>query len=549
MRSRPWPHALIVAAGIALIVTLICWDSKIAHSIEPVVIEHLKFDPESDAESSPSDLVMPYFTPIERIGTKPSGAKSVTSTMPAIIEVPPSLIPTCQCNHECTCLQISRADSAMRSSYRCLFFENDFRYLNDRCYHGLHYPGDHLKGLLRQRLDIGGEARIRFQDESNIAGNGLTGDSDDYWLTRVRLFADYQINDWFRLYAEYLHGGSTAAILPPGPGSPSLDRIQNAFFDTQLTETLSLRVGRQEQCYGSQRLISPLDWVNNRRTFDGVKVIHQGHRWNTDAFFLHPVGNTQSGKNSNRADEKVDFYGIYAAQRSTESLKLDAYYLGLNNRREQYNYQTIGSRLWGETETGKLFAFEGAYQFGSNSPGYGNHDAGFITAGLGHRLRHLHSHSKTDSQLWLWYDWASGDNEVPASRGDGGFDALFPQSHWYLGFMDLFGRRNINDVSLQFTTPILSPKVELTLWYHYFFLNQKTTPYNADMTAFNPTNAAADRDLGQELDVLINVALNPRNDLLLGYSIFQPGKYYKLTPGVPSDADGQFLYLQYQTRF
>ena len=115
--------------------------------------------------------------------------------------------------------------------------------------------------------------------------------------------------------------------------------------------------------------------------------------------------------------------------------------------------------------------------------------------------------------------------------------------------MDLFGRRNINDVSLQFTTPILSPKVELTLWYHYFFLNQKTTPYNADMTAFNPTNAAADRDLGQELDVLINVALNPRNDLLLGYSIFQPGKYYKLTPGVPSDADGQFLYLQYQTRF
>jgi hypothetical protein len=168
---------------------------------------------------------------------------------------------------------------------------------------------------------------------------------------------------------------------------------------------------------------------------------------------------------------------------------------------------------------------------------------------MGHRLRGLHPHSKKDSRLWLWYDWASGDNEIPAARGDGGFDALFPQSHWYLGFMDLFGRRNINDVSLQFTTPVLSPKVELTLWYHYFFLDQKTTPYNADMTAFNPTNAAADRDLGHELDVLINFALNPRNDLLLGYSIFQPGKYYKLTPGVPSDADGQFLYLQYQTRF
>ena len=549
MRSRLWPHALIVAAGITLIVTLIRLDSKIAHSIEPVVIENITFDPESDSESSPSDLVMPYFTPIERIATKLAEPESIASETPSIIEVPPSLIPACQCKNECTCLQIRRADSAMRSSYRCLFFENDFRYLNDLCYRGSRYPGDCFKGLLQRRVDLGGEARIRFQDESNVAGSGLTGDSDDYWLTRVRLFADYQINDWFRVYGEYLHGGSTAEILPTGPGSPSLDRIQNGFLDAQLTETLSLRIGRQEQCYGSQRLVSPLNWVNDRRTFDGVKINHQGHRWKADAFFLHPVGNLDSGQNSNRADEEVDFYGIYAAQRPTENLNFDAYYLGLNNRREQYDYQTIGTRLRGETKTGKLFAFEGAYQFGSNSPGYGNHDAGFVTAGMGHRLRGLHPHSKKDSRLWLWYDWASGDNEIPAARGDGGFDALFPQSHWYLGFMDLFGRRNINDVSLQFTTPVLSPKFELTLWYHYFFLDQKTTPYNADMTAFNPTNAAADRDLGHELDVLINFALNPRNDLLLGYSIFQPGKYYKLTPGVPSDADGQFLYLQYQTRF
>ncbi len=115
--------------------------------------------------------------------------------------------------------------------------------------------------------------------------------------------------------------------------------------------------------------------------------------------------------------------------------------------------------------------------------------------------------------------------------------------------MDLFGRRNINDVNLQFTTPLMGSKVQLVLWYHYFFLDQKTTPYNVDMTAFNPNNQAADRELGQELDVLFNVTLNPRNRLLLGYSFFRSGKYYELTPGVPTDADAQFMYLQYQTRF
>ncbi|MGB1814034.1 MAG: alginate export family protein [Rubripirellula sp.] len=549
MRSRLWPHALSIAMGITLMVTLIRLDSRIAHAIEPVVIEDITFDPDSDTESSPSDLAIPYYAPVERIATRLAEPQSVTSKPPSIIEVPPSLRPACQCNNACDCLQIRRADSAMRSAYRCLFFENDFQYLNDPCYRGARYPGDCLKRISRQRVSLGGEARIRFQDDSNIAGSGLTGDSDDYWLTRVRLFADYRVNDWFRLYGEYLHGGSTAEILPTNPGGPSIDRLQNGFFDTQLTETLSVRVGRQEQCYGSQRLVSPLDWVNDRRTFDGFKIIHEGHQWKTDAFFLHPVGELHSGQNSNQTDQKVTFYGIYAAQRPTDNLKIDAYYLGLNNRREQYDYQTVGTRLKGETDAGKLFAFEGAYQFGNNSPGYGHHNAGFMTAGMGQRLRHLHPNKQGNSRLWLWYDWASGDNEIPAVRGDGGFDALFPQSHWYLGFMDLFGRRNINDVSLRFTTPILSPKVELTLWYHYFFLDQKTTPYNADMTAFNPNNAAADRELGQELDLLINFAVNPRNNLLLGYSIFQPGKYYELTPGIPSDADGQFLYLQYQTRF
>ena len=549
MRSQLWSCVLSITAGITILVTLDRLDSNNAYSIEPVVLESITFDTESDAELSPSDLVLPYFVPIERISEKLPETQSVTSEATSAVDVPPSLAPACNGRNRCTCGQIRREESAMRDAYRCLFFDNDFDYLNNPCYRGSLYLGDRLKGLSQQRLDLGGEARIRYQNETNIAGSGLSGASDDYGMARVRLFANYHVNDCFRLYGEYLHGSSGSEILPTPYDNPSLDRIQNGFLDTQLTETLSLRVGRQEQSYGSQRLVSPLDWVNDRRTFDGVKAIHKGHRWKADAFFLHPVGDLYAEQNNNEADQAIDFYGLYATRRPTNSLNIDAYYLGLNNRREQYEYQTIGTRLRGETDAGQLFAFEGAYQFGNNTPGYGTHNAGFVTAGMGHRLRHLHPHKNGKSRVWLWYDWASGDNEIPAARGDNGFDALFPQSHWYLGFMDLFGRRNINDVSLQFTTPVLSPKVELILWYHYFFLDQKTTPYSADMTAFNPNNAAADRELGQELDILLNFSWNPRNDFLLGYSFFQAGKYYQLTPGAPTDADGQFLYLQYQTRF
>ena len=79
MRSGLWPCVLIVAAGITIIVTLARFDSKRAYSIEPVVLESITFDTESDAEPSPSDLVMPYFMPIERIGKILPETPSVSS--------------------------------------------------------------------------------------------------------------------------------------------------------------------------------------------------------------------------------------------------------------------------------------------------------------------------------------------------------------------------------------------------------------------------------------------------------------------------------------
>lgn len=81
-------------------------------------------------------------------------------------------------------------------------------------------------------------------------------------------------------------------------------RIKSLSLDTQLTETLSLRVGRQEPDYRSQRLVSRLDWVNDPRTFDGLKVIHQAQWWKSDAFFLHRVGDMHSGQTATKPIRK-----------------------------------------------------------------------------------------------------------------------------------------------------------------------------------------------------------------------------------------------------
>lgn len=62
-------------------------------------------------------------------------------------------------------------------------------------------------------------------------------------------------------------------------------------------------------------------------------------------------------------------------------------------------------------------------------------------------------------------------------------------------------------------------------------------------------NTPASRDLGHEIDLLWTFTLNPRIEVLVGYSHFFAGKYYKYTPGITSRDDGDFLYTQYQWNF
>lgn len=465
--------------------------------------------------------------------------------------------PCACCNsHCCSKAKKEAATAAMKGAYKGVFYANDFSYLNDPCYSGPSFPGDSLKGLCCNRLDLGGELRFRYHHEENIRGLGLTGRDDEFWLTRVRLFSNWRINDYFRLYGEFLYADSGGQQFPARPIEVNRGEANNLFLDTKLLDELTARVGRQELLLGSQRLVSPLDWGNTRRTFDGARLIYSGDNWDVDGFWVNPVRRTDEYVDRwDATDSSIDFFGVYASRDGTSLGTVEAYYLGLDNQAANFDYHTLGSRVVGSTDGGLQYELEGGYQFGSNSPGYGNHDAGFVTAGLGRQFCIGTSGGAWKPTVWAYYDWASGGDDVPAARGDDSFDHLYPLAHKYNGLMDLFGRRNLHDANMIFSTPILGDKVSFLIWYHYFFLDEKTTPYSVVMTPYNPNNAAGDRELGHEIDVLFNINLNPRNNVLVGYSFFDAGAYYDTTAGIPnadpprSNNDAQFFYFQYQTWF
>ena len=452
------------------------------------------------------------------------------------------------------------------SPYKDLYFDNDFSYLDnpDNTYF---YLGDALK----QRhpwpgatLDMGGEYRLRQQNEhnfrnsgSNLAGSFLVGNSDDFLLLRTRLFADLKGAEWWRVYGEAIDATSNFESSPARTIEENRWDALNLFGDLLLygdeQGKLWGRAGRQEQLYGAQRLISPLDWSNTRRTFDGAKMFWQGTDWNVDGFWLRPVSFAQhagSDHNFDAPDQSQEFIGLYATNKATKDRTYDFYYLRLaeydapGNLANPFDFDVnlFGTRWYGK-QGSWLWEFEGGYQFGTFGPKIDS--AGFYTAGLGHEL----TDGPWKPTFWTYFDWASGTAD-PNGRVHGTFNQLFPLSHKYFGFMDLVARQNIQDANFLLTaTP--SKKTKALCWYHIFFLEEaRDSLYNAaGVPIRTDLTGAAGRNVGQELDFTWQYIFSPRCDLLLGYSHFFEGRFVRATNPAGVDGNADFFYNQFSIRF
>ncbi|MBT7917096.1 MAG: alginate export family protein [Planctomycetaceae bacterium] len=305
--------------------------------------------------------------------------------------------------------------------------------------------GDRLKGLgigKSATTDIGGQFRMRFHDENNIRNTagvpnalGLTAADDSFLLYRTRLWFDTQVNENLSVYAELLDANSTLEQRSPRPIDENRLDLHQLYIDTTIQENWQARVGRQAFTLGAQRLVSSLDWANTRRVFDGVSVKRNGERFGVNLFWFQPI--TIDVSNSDHTNHAVNLYGAYVNAAVNEDRHLDLYWIALDNSGSGTKYDTLGGKLTGRGNNWD-YEFEGGYQFGDNSDG-SDHQAGFTSIGLGKDLTH-----KIGGSLWIYHDWASGDDTV-----GNGFHHYIPLAHKYLGFMDLYGRRNLHDFNMR----------------------------------------------------------------------------------------------------
>jgi len=431
------------------------------------------------------------------------------------------------------------------TSHKGLFFANDFSYLNDPCYKG-NCVGDCLKQMPLGEcgrwgtLDIGGQIRTRYHHEIGMSQSGgqtrFQDTETDFVLTRLRLYTNWQVNDYVRFYTEGILADASddnGNYIPRGIDRNYGDFL-NLFVDLKMTDNTTVRIGRQELLYGVQRLVSPLDWANVRRTFEGVKGMWKDGDLAIDMFYTNFVPVVAS--EFDEADYDQSFYGAYATCSAWENASLDVYYLGYDNQNAgaDFSIHTIGARLNGSVN-GWLYEIEGGPQFGRQSGLGRDHSAMFATGGIGRSL----SDAGWKPALWCYYDYASGDD----GTGNGSFNQfnqLFPLAHKYLGFIDAVQRSNIESPNLLLTMKP-SKKVQLLAWYYHFMANQAGTPVpSIGGTAPQSTTS---KDLGDELDLIAKYAISARSSALIGYSHFWRGNKIN----APKDAD--FVYVEWHRNF
>jgi len=427
-------------------------------------------------------------------------------------------------------------------AYKGVFYDNNFDYLYDPC-HDACLLGEALKRNSCRDCwitDIGGEYRFRYHGERNHRGLGLTGRDDDFALHRLRLYGNAEYGDSARVYAEMIDAHSQFETWNPRPIEENRTDILNLFADVKLLDgnhgELWARIGRQELLYDAQRTVSPLDWANTRRTFEGYKLLWEGTDWDIDAFYVRPMRISTDSFDS--ADQSREFMGIYSTCKAFKNQKGNLYYLRLNETDgTPFHFDTFGARWTGENGPW-LAEMEGSVQLGRY--GANSHESGAFTTGIGRKMPNV----CWTPTLWAYFDWASGD----PVQGNG-YHHMFPLAHKYLGFMDLFGRRNIQDLNFLLTAKP-HKNVKLLLWWHTFWLqNAADVPYGVTMAPEVATPGGSNR-LGQEIDLTASFTLSPRANLLLGYSHFFSGAFYDTNPSnIPYTGDADFFYTQFAVKF
>jgi hypothetical protein len=428
-------------------------------------------------------------------------------------------------------------------------------------------------------LKMGFSIRHRFEFRSNPNGhrnsNLKSGRDIDFTLQRTRIYLDADVNKHVRGYVKLQDVRTWGAEQSPTGNLSRVDlhegfvELRNLGDFSGLLTNVSARAGRWQQWYGNHRWFGHLNWANQSRSYDGVRVKYDNHKNVWVDFWGYQIREDQTGGVSGETGDGNNigaitspgqqdelFWGFYAGIKATEGIVVEPYLAIRNRSRDAAGHRTggatassedryhMGARLVGKNIAwlpGVDFTFEQSFQTGHILGPDGRFPNATEAA---YRSNSIDAHAGAYSvgytfknvpwtpRIGYSYVYASGDDD-PNDGDAETFDHLYPTQHATMGYIDFHSWQNIKNhqAHLSFKpTKKLLVKVDFHNFKAYDRLDDF---YNVGGVGRGVAGTSQSDNYGNEIDVTLKYKLLKNFNVVAGYSKYMVGKFIEDSRGTP----------------
>lgn len=398
------------------------------------------------------------------------------------------------------------------------------------------YSGEVRTGLDNVDIVLGGQLRPRYElnDKNTVSGT----DANHFFSQRSRLNVGIDAGGSIKGFVQFQDvrtwGEETSTLTDYN--ADNFD-IHQAYVDLINFANIpfTLRIGRQEIILDGHRLVGSVNWTQQARSWDGVKLNANLGPALINLFGAKERENTGTGDSETAATRDKNFYGAWAKIKVTDAVAVSGTVLYQNDDStdNDLNRATLGVR--GTFKSGDIKGrVEGYLQTGDASS---TTDAEAYM--IGARLGYTFADVKIKPNITLWYDYLSGDSDTTDNK-DKAFNTLYATNHKFYGFMDYFlnvplhtTKKGLQDIAVKATIKP-AQKVTLLAHFHHFLL--------AEDSALD-----GKKELGQELDLTLKWKYHKQLMIVTGYSHFFNKKLERaLSSRGNNDTDWAYLMMDFK---
>ncbi len=314
--------------------------------------------------------------------------------------------------------------------------------------------------------------------------------------------------------------------------------VQEAYVVLPFSESLKLKLGRQEIIFDNHRLVGNVDWVHRAQSFDAARLLLAMGQLEA-TLFVAKVREADSDISIGRDGTPgvgpdtgfdIDFGGFHAKYTLAPGHKLSVMFLSNADQTPGAQARhTTGFHLTGKA-SGFAYTGEFFYQFGPN-PG-GDAVSAFLAAG---RAGYTLGSTPLKPSLTAWFEYLSGNSDSDGGATNKTFNTLYATNHKFYGEMDFFLNTNVHT----FNRGLMDIGGRLGLQPH------SKIKTHVDLHVFRSAQTLNDESsFGTEINVKMIYTMMEGVWIRAVYGLFLPGELMRAHPRKPGPAVAPGIDLQ-----